>query len=316
MTSNSDFRREALDAMSTPNPDPAPPDFDALWDYSEPAKTEAKFRELLQTAEESTRPADWRLELLTQIARTQGLQRKFEDAHRTLDELRSHLAAASLRVHVRYLLERGRVFNSAKERDRARILILEAWHLGRDAGQDGLAVDAAHMLGIIESPEKSLEWNQKALRVAEASSEERARNWRGSLHNNIGWSYFERDEFETALRQFQRALQCRVEQGDAAAIRVAKWCVAKGLRATGRVDEALKLQTELHGECSAAGKPDGYVDEELGECLMELNRGEEAQPCFAEAFHQLSHDSWLCDNEPARMARLKQLGQVSSTEPE
>ena len=46
------------------------PDFDSLWDYAHPDQTEAKFRETLSQIPENN-PAY--LELLTQIARTQGL---------------------------------------------------------------------------------------------------------------------------------------------------------------------------------------------------------------------------------------------------
>ena len=51
--------------MSQPNL----PDFDTLWDYSNPTQTEVKFREILPQFPEGNE----RLELLTQIARAQGL---------------------------------------------------------------------------------------------------------------------------------------------------------------------------------------------------------------------------------------------------
>jgi len=51
------------------------PDFDSLWDDSQPGQTEARFRDLLLHVPEDD-PAF--LELLTQIARAQGLQHKFE----------------------------------------------------------------------------------------------------------------------------------------------------------------------------------------------------------------------------------------------
>jgi len=64
------------------------PDFDALWNYNDPQQTELKFRELLQTAKESNNTSYY-AQLLTQIARAEGLQRKFEDAHRTLDNVKA-----------------------------------------------------------------------------------------------------------------------------------------------------------------------------------------------------------------------------------
>src|SRR5688572_21565066 len=83
------------------------PNFDELWDYNDPATTEQKFRALLPRAEAS---ADrfYHAQLLTQLARAQGLQRKFDEAHATLDQVAQ---VDQPPARVRYLLERGRVFN-------------------------------------------------------------------------------------------------------------------------------------------------------------------------------------------------------------
>ena len=282
------------------------PDFDDLWDFNDPAGTEVKFRELLTS--EATGETDWHWQLLTQIARTQGLQREFDAAHETLDGAEARLPDASATTRVRYLLERGRVFNSSGKRDDARPLFLEAWEMGKSAGEDGFAVDAAHMLGIIEPPEDALAWNGKALQLAAASDQPRARKWAGSLHNNIGWTHFGNGDYETALSHFEQALVCRTQEGDDTKIRIARWCIAKTHRLLGRVEDALATQHALHEEWQAANQPDPYVDEELGECLLALNRAAEAAPHFAAAHVELSQDAWLVENEPDRLARLKELG--------
>ena len=77
------------------------PDFDALWDYSHPDQTEAKFREALLHIPEDDSAF---LELLTQIARAQGLQHKFEKAHQTLDQVERRLGDFASRAKVRYLI--------------------------------------------------------------------------------------------------------------------------------------------------------------------------------------------------------------------
>ena len=66
------------------------PDFDALWDYSHPDKSEERFRETILHIPEDD-PAH--LELLTQIARAQGLQHKFDRAHQTLDQVENDWAS-------------------------------------------------------------------------------------------------------------------------------------------------------------------------------------------------------------------------------
>ncbi|TMI53740.1 hypothetical protein E6H15_07365, partial [Candidatus Bathyarchaeota archaeon] len=62
------------------------PDFDKLWDYAHPEISEQRFRELLPRALDSL-DLSYLAQLLTQIARAEGLQRKFEDAHKTLDRV-------------------------------------------------------------------------------------------------------------------------------------------------------------------------------------------------------------------------------------
>lgn len=61
-------------------------DFDKLWDYNHADDTERKFRSLLVEVQ-NTADLDYTAELLTQIARTLGLQRKFDEAHEILNQV-------------------------------------------------------------------------------------------------------------------------------------------------------------------------------------------------------------------------------------
>ena len=283
---------------------------DALWDYDHPNKSEAAFRRALETLDRQADPA-LRLELLTQIARAQGLQRHFDEAHATLDTVEAQLDRAPPRARVRYLLERGRVYNSSGQPERAQPYFGEAWELASTAGEDILAIDAAHMLAIIAPPEASLEWNQHALELAEHSSAPRALHWRSTLYNNIGWAYHDAGDYEQALATFQKATASRRAEGDPALIRIAVWAEARTLRSLGHVEEALALQQELLREFDALGEQDGYVYEELAECLATLGRDDEARPYFAHAYETLSRDPWLAESEPARLERLRDLGAAS-----
>src|SRR6266498_2300553 len=138
------------------------PDFDKLWDHAHPEISEQRFRELLPRALDSL-DLSYLAQLLTQIARAEGLQRKFEDAHKTLDRVEKAMlkAEADDKTRVRYLLERGRVFNSSGKRDEARPLFLQALDLAVKSKDDFNAVDAAHMMAIIETNEKPLEFREK-----------------------------------------------------------------------------------------------------------------------------------------------------------
>lgn len=280
------------------------PNFDALWDYSDPDKTEQRFREtILQIPEDD--PAH--LELLTQIARAQGLQRKFDKAHQTLDQVEKRLGEYATRAKVRYLLERGRVFNSSGHPEEARPFFEQALDMAKQLSEDFYAVDTIHMLAIIASPEESLALNLEAIKMAESSSQEKTQNWLGSLYNNTGWSYHDLGDYATALEIFEKGETWQRSKRRVSQTRIATWTVARTLRSLNRVEEALSKQLKLKDELDSAGEEDGYVSEEIGECLLLLNRAADAHPYFAKAYETLSQNEWLRDKEPARLARLIEL---------
>lgn len=279
-------------------------DFDSIWNHDDPAATGQQFLQLLPAAEASG-DKSYLAQLLTQIARAQGLQRQFDAAHQTLDQAAELLTDDLQTAHVRYLLERGRVFNSSGKPDQARPLFLQAWELAQAINEDFYAVDAAHMLAIVSPSEEQMEWNLKALALAESSNQPRAKNWLGSLYNNIGWTYHDLKQYDDALAVFEKALKYRQEQGDPANIRIAKWCIARTLRSLGRTQEAFDQQLTLLAEHQAASSSDGYINEEIGECLLALGRVDESHPHFANAYAVLSQDAWLAENEATRLERLK-----------
>ncbi|MFN8413347.1 MAG: tetratricopeptide repeat protein [Anaerolineales bacterium] len=280
------------------------PDFDALWDYSNPAQTETKFREVL-TQIPTNDPAH--LELLTQIARTQGLQRKFDEAHQTLNEVEKELKGNS-RAQIRYLLERGRVFNSSNQAEKSKPYFEQALDMSTKLNEDFYAVDALHMLAIIADPASALTLNLRAIQIAESSEQQRTHNWLGSLYNNTGWAYHDMGKYESALEIFEKAQAYFQSKGSVDKTRIAIWTVARCLRSLNRMEEALSKQMALKAEFESAGETDGYVFEEIGECLLALNRAEEARPYFAKAYEVLSQDAWLVEQEAERLKRLKELG--------
>ncbi len=279
------------------------PDFDLLWDYDQPDQTETKFREILLQFPEDDSAF---LELLTQIARAQGLQRKFDQAHQTLDQVERRLREVPSRAKVRYLLERGRVFNSSGKPEEACPFFEQALEMAKGLKEDFYAVDALHMLAITASPDQRLTLNLQAIELAESSQQEKARNWLGSLYNNTGWAYYDLNDYAAALRVFEKAEGWQRSKGKVRETRIAAWCVARTLRSLRRVEEALAKQMTLQEE--SADESDGYVFEEIGECLLALNRVDKARPYFAKAYELLSKDAWLAEQEPERLLRLKDLG--------
>ncbi len=281
-----------------------PTRFDELWDFDDPEATEARFRELLPRVEDGA----LRLQIGTQIARTYSLRRRFDDAHALLDTLAVQLEAAPPVVRVRWLLERGRTLNSSGRAAEAKPLFVDAWETARACGEDGFAVDAAHMVAIVETPDEAIRWNEIGLDLARVSADPRAQRWKGSLLNNLAWTYHDRGELPRAHALFEEALAFREAEGKQPQLDIARWCVARSLRSLGRVEEALAAQQALAADKRAAGRADdGYVSEELGECLLALGRAEEARPHFARAHELLSADAWLAEREPERLARIARL---------
>jgi tetratricopeptide (TPR) repeat protein len=270
-------------------------EIDALWDYNEPAQSFQKFQLALDSAPGSSD------EIRTQIARSLGLQRKFEEARAEIAKISPKPSPI---VAIRVALESGRIENSSGNKIAAQPHFLEAYDLASKHNLDFYAIDAAHMMGIATSDAVSLDWNEKAISMAEASKDKRARNWKGSLLNNTGWTYHDMGQFEKALSLFQRALEFQKEQDKESGIRIACWTVGRCLRSLKRYDEAMAIQKSLEGGPSA-----GYIEEELGELLLVLDHSNESKPYFKKAYELLSADIWLKSNEAPRLERLKKLGE-------
>lgn len=284
-------------------------DFDKLWNYNKPEETEKKFREVLSRTKKEDN-IDYYLQLQTQLARTQGLQMKFEEAHKILDEVEKELTPEMIVPRIRYNLERGRTFNSSGNKLKSIHYFLDAYHLGMENELDFYTIDAAHMLGIAETHDEALNWNEIAIELIEKSTNERAKGWLGSLLNNTGWTYFDKGDYVTAMEYFRKNINYHTERNNIPQLRIAKWCVARTLRAQNKIDEALQMQNELREEMEAAGETgDGYVYEELGELNLLKKDTESSKQNFKEAYRLLSQDKWLAENEKERLERIKKLSE-------
>jgi tetratricopeptide (TPR) repeat protein len=229
-------------------------DVAALWDFDDPAGSEARFRAACGTAEGTDR-----LVLMTQVARALGLQERYDEGHAVLD----HLSVDDAEVATRTSLERGRLLRSAGRPDEARPHLQAAAATAVDAGLEALHVDALHMVALVAPAEDQQRLTEDALAVARAATEPAARDWDASLLNNLGMTHADAGDWPAALAAFEDALAARERIGHAGRTRVARWMVGWALRNLGRRDEALAVQTSLKADLEAAGEDDPYVDEEL-----------------------------------------------------
>jgi tetratricopeptide (TPR) repeat protein len=265
-------------------------ELDSHWDFNDPAASEQRF----QNAAEGRR----RAEALTQIARAVGLQKRFDEALRILDEAAS-IGGGPI-VDARVALERGRILRDSggdplQEFQRALDICLANEF-------DFYAVDAMHMLAICARGAEAITLNEKAITLAANSQSTRAQQWEASLLNNLGWSHFDLGDYTDALRCFERAVPLREHRGQIKEASLARWCVARALRALGRIDEALEIQYGL-----LETDDTGFAHEEAGECLLASGCPEAAKPHFAEAAKRLTGSV-----DEDRLQRLEDLGRGST----
>jgi len=273
----------------------------ALWDFRDLDATEARLR--AQLAHERT--DEGRAEVLTQLARIEGLRGDFEAGERLVAEAES-VASESTLVAVRADLERGRLRRSNGDPEAALPLFEAAYETALANGHWFLAADAAHMAALA-APEREhvAAWTQRGIELAD--EQEEAAYWAGPLLNNLGWELLEAGEHEEALDAFERALAVRERSpADGDGIALARYAVGKALRALGRPDEAIPLLERAVAWAAGEGRPDGWFHEELAEELAEAGRADEARVHARLALELLeTHPAFAEDAE--RATRLRAL---------
>ena len=282
----------------------APKDFDAVW--RQPGNMEQKesaFRKYLEAARAKPAPdKDYIGQVLTQIARSQGIRGALDRAHATLDEAAQVLQDEESIGRVRYLLERGRCYNSAGLPEQACEAFHEAFELAKARNADFYAIDAAHMLGIAETADEALAWNLRAIKMAERTRSERAKGWRGPLYNNVGWVYFESGDYEKALAYFRKNAAFRRAREDDD--RFARYSEGKALRMLEEYDKALVIQYALAASYKKENREDGFVHEEIAEILWAIGSKDAAKKHFARAY-ELLRKTWVKD-DVARMRPIRE----------
>jgi tetratricopeptide (TPR) repeat protein len=266
-------------------------DVSSLWDYSKPGESERRFEHALAGAS-----ADDAFVLRTQIARTWGLRGDFDRARKILAALAAELPERSVAARARYAIELGRTYASPahppetqtqENRERARPLYLQAFEIARDAGLDGLAIDALHMMVMVDTdPADQLAWNYKAIAFLEQSTQPAAKRWEGPLRNNVGYANRLLGNFDEALAQFERSLAAYERDGRTAEVRIAHWMIARTYRDMHRFDEAIAIQLRLEREFADIGEPDPYVFEEL-EALYRATGDAARADVYAERLREL-----------------------------
>jgi tetratricopeptide (TPR) repeat protein len=274
----------------------------SFWDFDDLGATALRLRQQLALEASDAGQS----EVLTQLARVEGLRGDFDAGEQLIEEAET-LAGGSDVARARIDLERGRLHRSSGNVEAALPLFESAFATALEAGETFIAVDAAHMAALA-APDRDgfVAWTRRGIDLAEVEGE--AGYWLGPLLNNLGWEYYEADEYSEALDAFERALRARERDPEnRAAIEIARYAVGKTLRALGRSEDAVPLLEQAVAWAECEGAPDGWFHEELALEYAEVGRdadaGEQARlalPLLREA------DPSLAENAD-REARLREL---------
>lgn len=272
------------------------------WDFSDLETSELRFRAAL--AEEAS--DEGRAEVLTQLARVEGLRGGFEAGERLLEEAEERAGSSDVAA-ARIDLERGRLRRSSGDREAALPLFESAFATATGASQWFIAGDAAHMAALAApGREGFLAWTERGLVLAEEHHE--AGHWAGPLLNNLGWEHYEAGDLEQALDAFERALEARErEPGNEEPIALARYAVGRALRGLGRPEEAVPLVEQAVAWAADNGLPDGWYHEELALEYDAVGRADDARDQARLAVPLLEEADRSFTDGSERKARLSAL---------
>jgi tetratricopeptide (TPR) repeat protein len=181
---------------------------------------------------------DASVEALAQIARCMSLVGK-------LDEGRGWLArAAKLATEQdppgwsRFLGVRGIFERESGDKGKAKATFEEMYAYCEKRQLWRRAIDAAHHVAIVGTPEEQLAWGRKGIAAAEKLGDE---SWLAVLWNNLAATYEDRKQVDMMLEAYLKAQTYHHKTGTPRKKMIADWAVGHGYRLTGDLEQARKL---------------------------------------------------------------------------
>ncbi len=234
----------------------------------------AALEKYMQVAEvaraEFNRPVE--TEALAQIARMYLILNNKEEGRKWLRQAEERASDDDPMGWSRYLGVRGRFEWQDDSLAVARKTFDEMYVYCNTNGLTSRAVDAAHMIAIVATdPEEQIEWGKRGIEAAEAYGEE---SWLGPLWNNLATTYYDIEQFDSALACFLKAREYHWRFSGELAKLYADYHVGMTCRLLGKYKEAaawlrpVLAWAERLGDHSATGQ----ALEDLGEIAVAEGR--------------------------------------------
>jgi tetratricopeptide (TPR) repeat protein len=215
------------------------------------------------------------VEALAQVARIHLKNGNKDEGRKFLDQAAAKASDSDPMGWSRYLGVRGRFEWQDKDLVAARATFNTMYVYCNTNGLWGRAVDAANMISIVsETVEEQIEWSRRGIEAAESGGVE---SWLGPLWNNLGTTYFDTKQFDSALPAFIKAREYHWQFSGEIAKLYADYHVGMAYRHLGHLEKAAQwlrpvlAWAERLGDHSAIGQ----ACEDLGEIEIAEGRRDE-----------------------------------------
>lgn len=194
----------------------------------------------------------------------------------------------------RFLGVKGRFVWQDDNLEKATEIFKEMYHYCHENSLYERAIDAAHMVAITGDYPTQIEWGKKGIEEARAG---KIHSWLGPLWNNLGATYEDGQQYDSALSAYLEAKKYHDRHGTESNKMIANWAVGHAYRLLEDYNEALKWLRPivLQSERLKNGEFRGLTLQELGEIDFSQNKFESAHKRFVKAetlLKEAGMDSW------------------------
>lgn len=220
-------------------------------------------------AAESERDRSSQVEALAQVARCHSLLHQLDEGETWLERARRAATPEDPQGWSRYLGVRGIFERERGNRDRAKATFIEMYEYCTRQGLHRRAIDAVHHIAIVAPPDEQVAWAHKGIDAAEKAGDEK---WLAVLWNNLGATFEDRKQYDSALEAYVKAREFHHKTGDESARLVADWAVGHAYRLVGKNDTAMEWlkKTLVSARERYTKNPGPETAEWVGFCLQDI----------------------------------------------